>query len=81
MRTTLTIDEDVAARIDRLLKSRRTTLKKLVNEALRLGLDRIEDPGNRARRYRTKPLEGKPRVTDVDDIGAILSAYEGEGWR
>ena len=37
MRTTLTLDEDVAAILERLRKSRDTSLKDLVNEALRRG--------------------------------------------
>ena len=39
MRTTLTLDDDVAAILERLRKSRDATLKNLVNEALRRGLE------------------------------------------
>jgi ribbon-helix-helix CopG family protein len=38
MRTTLTLDDDVAAILERLRKSRDASLKDLVNEALRRGL-------------------------------------------
>jgi Ribbon-helix-helix protein, copG family len=38
MRTTLTLDDDVAAALERLRKSRDASLKDLVNEALRRGL-------------------------------------------
>jgi len=38
MRTTLTLDEDVAAILKRLRKRRDAGLKDLVNEALRRGL-------------------------------------------
>ena len=38
MRTILTLDDDVAATLERLRKSRGTSLKDLVNEALRRGL-------------------------------------------
>jgi hypothetical protein len=38
MRTTLTLDDDVAAVLERLRKSRDANLKDLVNEALRRGL-------------------------------------------
>lgn len=37
VRTTLTIDPDVAARLQRELASGRTTLKQVVNERLRIG--------------------------------------------
>ena len=38
MRTTLTLDDDVAAALERLRRSRDASLKDLVNEALRRGL-------------------------------------------
>jgi hypothetical protein len=40
MRTTITPEKDVAARIDRLQQTR--PFKELVNSALRAGLDEIE---------------------------------------
>jgi len=36
MRTTLTVDEDVAVQLERVRRSRDATLKQVVNEALRL---------------------------------------------
>jgi metal-responsive CopG/Arc/MetJ family transcriptional regulator len=41
MRTTITLDKDVAARLDRLRKTR--PFKDLVKDALRVGLDKIEN--------------------------------------
>ena len=38
MRTTLSLDDDVAARIEQLRRELNTPLKELVNEALRRGL-------------------------------------------
>lgn len=43
MRTTITLDADVAARLDRRVRERGITFKEAVNSALRLGLD-VEDP-------------------------------------
>ncbi len=40
MRTTITLEKDVASRLERLKKTR--PFKELVNEALRAGLDEIE---------------------------------------
>jgi hypothetical protein len=40
MRTTLTLDDDVAVQLERLRRARDANLKDLVNEALRLGLSR-----------------------------------------
>jgi hypothetical protein len=39
MRTTLTLDSDVAARLRQRMRSRKKSLKAVVNEALRVGLD------------------------------------------
>ena len=43
MRTTLTIDDDVAAGLERLRKSQDISLKRLINEALRRGLREIAE--------------------------------------
>ena len=44
MRTTMTLEKDVAARLERLARARRQPMKTLVNEALRAGLSVIERP-------------------------------------
>lgn len=38
MRTTLTLDPDVARMVDEELHRRRTTMRQVINDALRLGL-------------------------------------------
>jgi hypothetical protein len=42
VRTTLTLDDDVARLLERVRKRRGITLKELVNKALREGLARLE---------------------------------------
>ncbi|MGI9036657.1 MAG: ribbon-helix-helix protein, CopG family [Pyrinomonadaceae bacterium] len=44
MRTTITIDEDIAARLDELQRSRKISFKKAVNLLLRQGLAVEEKP-------------------------------------
>ena len=44
MRTTLTLDDDVAARINRLRETRSIGLKDAINQALRAGLVSLENP-------------------------------------
>lgn len=44
MRTTLTLDPDVAERLDRAVRGSRKGLKVTVNEALRIGLGMVEKP-------------------------------------
>lgn len=72
MRTTLTLDRDVAESIKRLLAQRRTTMKALINDALRLGLDQLERPGPK-KAFRTKEVSLKPRASNVDDVAEVLA--------
>ena len=81
MRTTLTLDDDVAARLERLRKDRR--FKDLVNEALRAGLERLEQEEVREpnERYEVQPVEGRPRRTDLDNVSEVLAEIEGDDFR
>jgi hypothetical protein len=82
MRTTLTIDEDVAVLLQRLQKERDATLKRLVNEALRHGLRAMTEKPARERHCRTQPLElGECLLPSLDNIGDVLAILEGEGHR
>ena len=53
MRTTLTIDDDIAARIEERRRTEGRSLKQVVNQLLRQGLRSSERPPA-ARPYRTK---------------------------
>ena len=69
MRTTLTLDDDVAAALERLRRSQRLSLKQLVNEALRRGLD---DIGKRRKRRETVQTRAvtlrRMRVASIGNI-------------
>ena len=80
MRTTLTLDEDVAALIQRLRKSRKLGLKQLVNEALRTGLRDMTTPDQRPKKhYRTPVVRlGRCLTGNLDDIAEALAVAEGE---
>lgn len=81
MRTTLSLDDDVAARIEQLRKALDKPLKELVNEALRRGLIDLETPRTVAP-YRTRPLDlGRCRLPNLDDIASAIAAAEGEEFR
>jgi ribbon-helix-helix CopG family protein len=78
MRTTLTIDDDVAARLERIRRDRRVGLKQLINEALRQGLNNM---GKREVRepVRTRAVAlGRLRIGSIDNIGEALAIVEGE---
>jgi Arc/MetJ family transcription regulator len=57
VRTTLTIDDDVAAQLEQLRASGRS-LKQLVNDALRAGLATIDGPAPQ----RSVHATGRPRA-------------------
>ncbi|HTT79435.1 MAG TPA: CopG family transcriptional regulator [Stellaceae bacterium] len=82
MRTTLTIEPDIAARLARLRKSRDSSLKALVNEALREGLRQLSLPKKPHRGPFTQPVDlGQPLIGNVDCIGDLLARLEGELYR
>jgi hypothetical protein len=81
MRTTLTIDPDIAVQLERLRKERNASLKSLVNEALRQGLKRLViEP--RHKPFRTKTFDaGPPLIENIDNIAEVLALIEGESFR
>lgn len=82
MRTTLTLDKDVAALLKRLLKTRKTTLRQLVNDALRLGLQSLCAPRPKRKRYYTRQVDlGPCLVGSFDDVADLLAIGEGEGYK
>jgi len=82
MRTTLTLDDDVAARIERLRKSRKASLKDVVNEALREGLKHLAAPKERRASFRTEAVDlGRCLLGNVDDVAEALAVAEGESFR
>jgi Ribbon-helix-helix protein, copG family len=77
MRTTLTIDDDVAAMLKHLRRSRDASLKELINEALRRGLRDIDAPAKERKRYRTPSVDlGTPRIAKIDNISEVLAVIE-----
>jgi len=81
MRTTLMLDEDVAALLRRARQVRRSTLKEVVNEALRQGLRQMTaaPPASAPCRTRTVSL-GRCLVGELDDIAEVLTLAEGENF-
>jgi hypothetical protein len=82
MRTTLTIDDDIAAELERLRRARDASLKDLVNDALRLGLREMTGRPKRKQPFRTRSIDaGRVLVASIDNIGELLAEIEGEGYR
>lgn len=82
MRTTLTLDDDVAVLLKRAQARRRSGLKRTVNDALRRGLLAMEEPLPPTRRFKTRSVSlGKCLVGNVDDVAEVLAIAEGESHR
>jgi hypothetical protein len=82
MRTTLTIEDDVAIRLDKALKTRETSLKALINDALRRGLDDMEKPAEPRVAYVLHTVDlGGCLVPSLDSIAEALTHGEGEAFR
>jgi hypothetical protein len=82
MRTTLTIDDDVAVELERLRRDRDGSLKEVVNDALRRGLRDMSTPPRRRKPFRTQPFDaGAPLISNIDNIAEVLATIEGEWFR
>lgn len=82
MRTTLTIDDDVTAQLERLRRSRDISLKELINDALRRGLSEMTAPPKKRKPFRTQTIKGTtPLLDNVDNIAEVLAYAEGERFK
>ena len=82
MRTTLTLDDDVAVTLEKFRRSRRIGLKQLINEALRRGLKEMGRRRGPREPARTKTVAlGRLRVASIDNIGETLAIVEGESFK
>ena len=77
MRTTLTLDDDVAIQLKSEMRSTGKSLKDVVNYFLRIGLNSRKQ-GKPARRFtvKTRPL-GPREGLSFDNIGELLEQVEG----
>ena len=81
MRTTISIDDDVMERARAIAYKLGTPFKTIVNEALRNGLDQVEQPAKQ-RIYKTKPHKmGLRAGRNIDNIQELLAQIEGEDHR
>jgi Arc/MetJ-type ribon-helix-helix transcriptional regulator len=81
MRTTITLEADVHARLERLRRTR--PFKDVVNEALRAGLDELErsQRAGKEGRYTIKTVKGYPRRTNLDNIAELIAEVEGDDYK
>jgi hypothetical protein len=82
MRTTLTIDDDVAANLERLRKARNASLKELINEALRRGIKDMSARPKPREPFRTRAVDlGRLQAGPLDNISEALAVAEGESFK
>jgi Ribbon-helix-helix protein, copG family len=83
MRTTVTLDDDLAIRLERRRAERGMTFKEALNDAVRRGLavaDEPEQAGPAVVTTRPLPL-GRRLIGDIDSAAEALAAAEGEAFR
>jgi hypothetical protein len=79
MRTTLTLDEDLAVQLERIQRERQVSFKEVVNEAIRHGLQQMTGTPRRRQRYRTRTVSlGRNLIGSLDDVAEVLAIAEGE---
>jgi hypothetical protein len=81
MRTTLTLDDDVAVQLERLRRARDVSLKDLVNDALRRGLRDMNAPPSKRKPFRTQAFNLGPFLINIDNVAEAIAYAEGEGYK
>lgn len=76
MRTTLTLDDDVARLLNKEVRRSQTSFKQAVNHFLRLGLMASKQPSRKP--FVVKPWNlGPPPGISFDNVEELLEALEG----
>jgi hypothetical protein len=82
MRTTLTIEDDVAVQLERLRRKNDVSLKGLINDVLRRGLRDMSGPPKKRKPFRTETFDaGPPLLENIDNISEVLAIIEGEAYK
>jgi hypothetical protein len=81
MRTTLTLDDDVAAAIEHRRRERDHTLKQEVNELIRVGLQHVDEPRPEVPEFRVEPFDCGGLLIDIEDMGPVLDMLDAEDWQ
>jgi len=81
MRTTLVIDDDVLGRAREVALRLQEPFRRVINEALRAGLETVEAPA-KSRPFRTRPHKmGLKPGRNLDNVQELLAVVEGEDAR
>lgn len=80
MRTTVSLDDDLAVRLERRRAEDGVTFKEALNSVLRRGLDAVESR-RMPHKVKIEPLTMGRRLLDVDNIAEVLAIAEGDDYR
>lgn len=82
MRTTLTLDEDVAAAVERIRRQADQSFKEVINSLLRVAITerKVQEAPRETYRTASHP-SGRCLVGSLDDVATALAAAEGEDHR
>lgn len=76
MRTTLSLDDDVAVLLEQVRKAKDATFKQIVNDALREGLVRLSSP-DKTQPFHTQPVDlGICYFPNLDNVWEVLDEAE-----
>ena len=77
MRTTITLEKDVAADLDQLQRACDRSFKSLVNEALREGIRAMKAPPQARRPFRTKAVDlGAPQFNSPQELKKLRAELD-----
>jgi hypothetical protein len=73
MRTTVALDDDVAAFLEDLGKAKNAALKDIVNDALRPGLRELANRKRQRADFSTRSVDlGRPYLANIDNIAETI---------
>jgi hypothetical protein len=83
LRTTVTLDDDVARALERIQAEERSTFRRVLNEAIREGLAARERRARQgSRQVRTTHARNLgPRLTSFDNTSELIAAIEGDTYK
>jgi hypothetical protein len=81
MKKTLTLDPDVAVRLERLRRARDVSLRDFVNDALRRGLREMSAKPKKRKTFRTKAFDLGPFLIDIDNVAEAIAYAEGDAFK
>ena len=81
MRTTLTIDDDVAVELERRRRQQNTSLKDVVNDTLRRGLRAAETPPKPRKPFRMMTFDGREQLIPIDNVAEAIALLEGDDYK